>query len=175
MADNAADFEPLIARIYEVLCEGRGAHRTLAVGQRFRAKLLSTESDAMKAKNARVQKLVLAAIDRFDDSVQTQEFSDRAEYATAIRVDLAYSTANPYDRARVIEQMTAAASDAHRVRMALGWPPNMVTTEAGVSTGLSGGGLVFKNASGGRLSPDSKLFTITLAFTATVWLAMPVS
>lgn len=171
-AGLAASFDPLVDRIYEVLCDGRGAYRTIASGSRFIAKALPGESDQVRAKNSRVQKIALVAIDSFTDSANTQETSDRAEYQAAIRVDLAYHTSNPYQRSAVIAQMTAAASDAHLVRAALGWPANMPQTQDARDTGVQSG-LVFKSMSGGRLSPDSRLFTVTLAFTAAVWLAMP--
>ena len=176
MAGPAVDFEPIVDRIYEVLCEGRGAFRTLALDQRFSAKLLSSDGDQARAKNARVQKLCLVAIDSFRDSARTQEMSDRAEYEVAIRVDLAYHTANKYSRAAVIDQMTRAKSDGHRVRMALGWPANLDTTEDLRAVGLGGlGCLRFVSMDAGRLSDDAQLYTVTLAFTATMWLAMPVT
>lgn len=165
-------FDPLVDRIYEVLCDGRGAFRALAAADRFVKKSLPNEPDERRAKNARVHKVALVGIDSIADSANTQETSDRAEYQAALRVDLCYYTPNPYERAAVIERMTLAHSDAHTVRAALGWPANMPQTQDARDTGVQSG-LVFKATSNPKLSADSRLFTLTLAFTATVWLAMP--
>jgi len=170
-AGVATDFTPLVERIYEVLCEGEGVYRTLAEGDRFVAKMLPGESDAVLAKKARVQKLVLVAVDEMLDSVNTQEFSDRAEYAIKVRVDLAYSSPNPIERARLIDLMTHAKNDAHKVRQALGWPANMTATKDARATGVRSG-LAFVRAGGDRLSDQSRLYTTTLSLTASVWLAM---
>ena len=166
-------FDPLVDRIYEVLCDGAGVYRALAAANRYTKNTLPNEPDERRAKVSRVQKIALVGIDSIADSVNTQEFSDRAEYQAAIRVDLCYHTPNPYERAAVITQMTDTHSASHLVRAALGYPPNMATTQAGLVTGLGDGGLVFTRTSNPRLSPDSRLFTLTIGFTATVWLSFP--
>jgi len=168
-----ATFDPLVDRIYEVLCDGAGSLRALALADRYSKRTLPNEGDERRAKQSRVQKIALVGIDSIADSVNTQEHSDRGEYQAAIRVDLCYHTPNPYERAAVITAMTDAHSDAHLVRAALGWGANMTLTADARETGLAGGGLVFTRTNNPRLSPDSRLFTLTLAFSATVWLAFP--
>jgi len=184
MGSPATSFAPLIQRCYEVLCQGVGAARLLTEQQRFRNRLFEGQtpgSQYMTGIRSPNRKLCAVVVQSYANG-NTQEFSDRAHYDCELRVDLSYPVDDVAQRSAgglatldlISLAMASAADDAHLVRAALSWPPNMLVTIDGLDTGLpGGGGIQFKSFGPVRHDPGAQLVTASVLFAAVVFLRFP--
>lgn len=159
----ATDFQPLVDRVYEVLCDGAGAARTLAEADRFRRGLFPGQDPAHQARDAHTQKrcwVALTGLPRGDES----EVNDRALYTVRVRVDLAYALEPEPDQAAWRNLQGLMALDAHRIRGALGFPGNLTQTAAAAATGLASGALVYEDWAPDEPLPRQRLWRARASF-----------
>lgn len=153
----------LYERLYEVLCDGHGAVRTLPEGQRYARGYppgFAASMRATRARERRGEERVVGAVFVVVSAASVERFAS-GEIGTAhlYRVRIALYRDHwlgfEGDPAEVEQALVDATDAFFRVRAALCWPGNLSATEAADDTGLAGGALNGAGASTRLVSVDS--------------------
>ena len=148
--------QPLIKRVEEVLCDGAGVARTIAAANRFRRGPRPLQTRSEQGTEAMVQKGCYVAIVSAEPMDQP-EMHNVLSYIVRVRIDLFYNLPDGQMHTRFRDAVVEAATDMHRIRMALGYPSNLQATAAGAATGLSGSALQFERWTMQDPDPTHKL------------------
>lgn len=133
----------LYARIYEVLCDGRGVRRTIPEAYRFARRSTSTDDRTRLSTRAKTRPMVDVSIDiAAADFGAADELADEHLYRCTIVVRRYYFLGYESDPAAVESTLVRVFDDYCRTRAALCHPANLVQTEAGNDTGIGGPALV---------------------------------
>lgn len=146
----------LRARIYEVLCGGKGIARTLSTetpDHTFQRLYTSREDRTRLSIRAKQKPVVHVSIVKVPDVEIVDELTSSHVYRIEVRVTRYYHLAFESDPASVDAVLDREFDDGCRVRAVLGHPANLVTTEAGKATGLGGSSLRPRGATEGD-DPD---------------------
>lgn len=142
MSIGTGDFAPMLTRIEEILCDGRGVSRALASADRFRVGPFPDQLASNVSKEASVRKAAFAWLET-SQPLEHPEQHPRAKYTLTIALELYYYLPEFEQHSYLRTAAAVAASDMHKVRGALCYPGNVDATEAGALTGLVSGMLEF--------------------------------
>lgn len=147
---------PMLDRIEEVLCDGAGVARTIAAPHRFRRGPFAGQRASEQGTEAMVSKGVYVSVTNAESMTQP-EMHNVLSYRLRVRIDLFYHLPDTYMHPQFSAALAEAATDLHRVRMALCYPGNLEATASGEATGLSGSALEFERWSMQDPDPENRL------------------
>ena len=158
---SVAALVPLLDAVEDVISDGAGVARTIATGHRFRRGPYPGQTKSEQGTEAAVQKGAYASIVGARP-MAGPEMHSVLMYTLTVRLDLFYHLPAPRLHDDFRDALAEAAGDMHRLRMALGYPSNLLTNAAGEATGLSGGALQFESWSMSDPDPEARLLRASM-------------
>jgi hypothetical protein len=126
-------------RVYELLVDGHGTARALASGERFLRRRTSTKDRTQLSARAKPTPMVDVFVPAMPaDFGAADELTDDHLYHLTILVRRYYHLRFESDPDTVEALQVRMMNDRARVRAVLCHPSNMLTTQAGDDTGISG-------------------------------------